>query len=110
MTAGIDQIRERVNAREALVRRGRYVSLAFLLGVGDQEDVVTIDHRRVTSVEPRRLATSTGRFTIRAARPAWDEFSKPLPRRDHHDRWSMRAPGISDIDGDLLPPIPDLQA
>ena len=69
MSPGVDHIRERVNARDALVRRGRYVSLAFLLGVGDQEYVVTIDRGRVTSVEPRRLATSTGRFTIRAATP-----------------------------------------
>src|SRR5881628_3430013 len=69
MSPGVDHIRERVNARDALVRRGRYVSLAFLLGVGDQEYVVTIEHGRVTSVEPRRLATSTGRFTIRAAKP-----------------------------------------
>ncbi len=109
MSPGVDHIRERVNARDALVRRGRYVSLAFLLGVGDQEYVVTIDRGRVTSVEPRRLATSTGRFTIRAATPVWEEFWKPVPRRDHHDLWSMLAAGILKIDGDLLPLIQNLQ-
>ena len=57
----------------------------------------------------RRLATSTGRFTIRAATPAWEEFWKPVPRRDHHDLWSMLAAGILKIDGDLLPLIQNLQ-
>src|ERR1043166_9234672 len=101
MSARVDHIRERVKPRDELGRRGRYGSLAFLLGVGDQEYVVTIDRGRVTSVEPRRLATSTGRFTIRAATPAWEEFWKPVPRRDHHDLWSMLAAGIVKIDGDL---------
>ena len=109
MTPGVDHIRERVNAREALVRRGRYVSLAFLLGVGDQDYVVTIERGRVTAVEPRRLATTTGRFTIRAAKPAWEEFWKPVPKRDHHDLFSMLAAGIAKIDGDLLPLMQNLQ-
>src|SRR5437899_10929016 len=96
MSPGVDHIRERVNARDALVRRGRYVSLAFLLGVGDQEYVVTIDRGRVTSVEPRRLATSTGRFTIRAATPAWEGFWKAGARRANHDLSYMLAAGMCD--------------
>ena len=109
MTPGVDQIRERVNGDDALVRRGRYVSLAFLLGVGDQEYVVTIAQGRMASVEPRRLATMTGRFTIRAARLVWEEFWKPVPKRDHHDLLSMLAAGIAKIDGDLLPLMQNLQ-
>ena len=32
-----------------------------------------------------------------------------MPRRDHHDFWSMLAAGIAKIDGDLLPLIQNLQ-
>ena len=109
MAPGLDHLRERVNASESLVRRGHYVSLAFLLGVGDQDYVVTIEQGRVASVEPRRLATMTGRFTIRAAKPVWEEFWKPVPKRDHHDLLSMLAAGIAKIDGDLLPLMQNLQ-
>ena len=105
----IDRIRGRVNANQALVRQGRYVSLSFLLGVGGEDYVVTIDKGRVSSVEPRRLATVTGRFTIRAAKPVWEEFWKPAPKRDHHDLWSMLAAGLAKIDGDLLPLMQNLQ-
>ena len=109
MTPTIDRIRERVNGDGALVRRGRFVSLAFLLGVGEQDYVITIEQGRVVAVEPRRFATATGRFTIRATAPAWEEFWKPVPKRDHHDLFSMLAAGITTIDGDLLPLMQNLQ-
>jgi hypothetical protein len=109
MASGVDRIGERVNGNAALVRRGRYVSLAFLLGVGDRDYLVTIERGRVVSVEPRRLATVTGRFTIRATKPAWDEFWQPVPRRDHHDLFAMLAAGIATVDGDLLPLMQNLQ-
>lgn len=105
----IERIQDRVNADEALVRRGRFVSLSFLLGIGEDDYVVTIERGRVASVERRRLATATGRFTIRAAAAAWEEFWRPVPRRDHHDLWAMLAAGIARIDGDLLPLMQNLQ-
>lgn len=105
----IDQLESRVNSDDALVRRGRYVSLSFLLGVGSEDYIVTIDSGRVCSVAPRPLATVTGRFTIRAAGSVWEEFWKPLPKRDHHDLWAMLAAGLAKIDGDLLPLIQNLQ-
>ena len=105
----IDRLQPRVNADEALVRRGRYVSLSFLLGVGAEDHVVTIEQGRVSSVAPRRLATVTGRFTIRAARPVWEEFWKPVPKRDHNDLWAMLAAGLAKIDGDLLQLMQNLQ-
>ncbi len=71
--------------------------------------MIDIDHGRIISVEPRRLATVTGRFTVRASRAAWDEFWKPIPKRDHHDLWAMLAAGLVKIDGDLLPLMQNLQ-
>src|SRR5262249_30970915 len=82
MAPAIDRLLERVNADAALVRRGRFVNLTFLLGVGDHDYVVTIAQGRVVSVEPRRLATTTGRFTVRAAAPVWQEFWTAVPTRD----------------------------
>jgi hypothetical protein len=105
----IERLKERVNADAALVRRGRYVTLSFLLGVGEQDWVVTIEQGRIRSIDPRRLATATGRFTVRAAETTWTEFWKPVPRRDHHDLWAMLAAGLAKIDGDLLPLMQNLQ-
>jgi hypothetical protein len=108
-TALVRRLPEAVNGDAALVRRGRRVTLSFLLGVGDTDYLVTIATGRVTAVEPRSLVTVTGRFSIRAARPVWEEFWQPVPRRDHHDLWAMLAAGKATLEGDLLPLMQNLQ-
>ena len=102
-------LEDRVNADAALVRRGRRVGLTFLLGIGDKDFLVTIEAGRVAAVRPRRLATDTGTFSIRAARETWAEHWKPMPRRDYHDIWSMLPKGLATLDGDLLPLMQNLQ-
>jgi hypothetical protein len=105
----IDRLPQCVNGDAGLVRRGRHVSLAFLLGIGPEDHVITVQEGRIVGVEARRLATMTGRFTIRAPRPVWEEFWQPVPRRSYHDLLSMLAAGLATIDGDLLPLIQNLQ-
>lgn len=105
----LETLKERVNGNAALVRRGRRVSLSFLLGIGEADWIVTIRDGRVESVAPRRLATDSGRFTIRAARATWEEHWKHMPKRDYHDVWSMLPKGLATIDGDLLPLMQNLQ-
>jgi len=105
----LEDLKERVNADAALVQRGRWVSLRFLLGIDDDDYIVTIDEGRVADISPRRLSTHTGTFTIRAARATWEEHWRPMPKRDYHDIWSMLPKGLATIDGDLLPLMQNLQ-
>lgn len=105
----LDHLQERVNADAALVRRGRWVNLAFLLGIDEEDFIVTITEGKVEAVLPRRLATDTGQFSIRAARATWEEHWAPMPRRDFHDIWSMLPKGFAKLDGDLLPLMQNLQ-
>lgn len=107
--AMLEQLPARVNANTALVRRGRYVNLTFLLGIGERDYLITISEGRVVEVRPRRLATATGRFTIRASGDAWREHWQAMPQRDYHDIWSMLPKGYARIDGDLLPLMQNLQ-
>jgi hypothetical protein len=107
--AMIGSLAERVNEDVALVRRGRDVSLKFLWGIGDDDYIVEIEHGRVVGVERRAFATDSGRFAIRAAADVWGEFWQPIPKRNHHDLFSMLSVGIAEIDGDLLPLMQNLQ-
>ena len=61
----IESITDRVNGDAALVRRGRHVDLAFLIGVGDDDYIVEVAAGRVVSARKRALAATTGCFTIR---------------------------------------------
>ncbi len=105
----IEQLPDKVNGNTALLRRGRYVSLDFLIGIGETDYVVTVRKGRIEGVEARRLPTHTGRFAIRAAGEVWNEHWQPLPRRGRHDLFSMVADGAASFDGDLLPLMQNLQ-
>jgi len=105
----IEWIPERVNGNAALLRRGRYVSLDFLVGVGETDYVVTVQDGRIDRVAERHLPTHTGLFAIRAARDVWSEHWQPVPRRGRHDLFSMVADGVAHFDGDLLPLMQNLQ-
>ncbi|MFT6580410.1 MAG: hypothetical protein ACJAU6_000839 [Alphaproteobacteria bacterium] len=99
----IETIKNRVNQDAALVRRGRYVTLDFLVGVGEADYIFRIDQGRIESITPRTKAMVSGHFAIRAASDVWIEFWKPIPRRDFHDLFSMFAAGRAQIDGDVTP-------
>ena len=105
----LETLKDRVNRDQALVRRGRRVNLTFLLGVGAEDFLITIRDGKVDAVAPRRLATDSGVFAIRAAAETWAEHWRPMPKRDYHDVWSMLPKGLAKIDGDLLPLMQNLQ-
>jgi hypothetical protein len=105
----IENLADFVNGNDALVRRGRYVDFEILVGVGEVDYIVHIDGGRVTDVSRRRVNIESGRFAIRAPAEIWQEFWQPVPKRDHHDLFSMLAAGLAQIDGDLLPFMQNLQ-
>ena len=105
----IEKLAGFVNGNEALIRRGRYVNLAILVGVGEVDYIVQIEGGRVTDVRRRRVSIESGRFAIRAPAEIWAEHWRPMPKRDHHDLFSMLAAGLAQIDGDLLPFMQNLQ-
>ena len=105
----IERLPDRVNGNAALQRRGRYVSLDFLVGIGDTEYVVSVREGKIERVEQRRLPTHSGMFAIRAASEVWAEHWQAMPRRGRHDLFSMVADGVARFDGELLPLMQNLQ-
>lgn len=105
----IKDIAAKVNGNDALVRRGRYVSLDFLVGIGAADYIVAVRGGRIETVAPRRLPTETGIFSVRAAAEVWAEHWKVLPKRDRHDLFNMVSAGLATLDGDLLPFMQNLQ-
>ena len=108
-TALLEDLPRLVNDDEALVRRGRWVNLTFVLGIGPDDFLVHVEAGRIRAVEPRRLQTQSGRFAIRAAAETWVQHWRAVPRRDYHDIWSMLPRGLASLDGDLLPLMQNLQ-
>jgi hypothetical protein len=65
----IEALRARVNADEALVRRGRFLSTTFLLEVGQTAWLISIFEGRVASVTRGPFVMPSSSFALRA-RPA----------------------------------------
>ena len=82
----IETLRERVNADEGLVRRGRYLTTTFLLEVGPTPWLIQIFEGRIVSVTRGPFVMPSAAFALRAPEEEWQKF------------WSIRPPpGSNDL-------------
>ena len=99
----IDKMQSQVNADSRLVHRGRWVNLTFLLGIGNEDYLISIVAGKITAIRLRHLATDTGEFSIRASAESWAKHWQAVPPRDYHDIFAMLPKQIAKIDGRLEP-------
>lgn len=105
----IERLSDLVNADAALVRRGRFLTADFLVEVGDEPFLVSVQDGRVAGVTRRPAPTRPWRFAIRASAEAWREFWQPVPRPGYHDLFALTRFGHARIEGDLLPLMANLR-
>ena len=99
----IERIFDLVNADENLVRRGRYLSTTFMLGIGDQGYLVKIIEGRVVSITPGPFVTPNYSFALRAPKDEWEMFWEKIPKPGHNDIFALFKRGKLTIEGDLHP-------
>ncbi len=105
----IERLFELVNADAALVRRGRFLTTDFLVEVGDEAFLVSVQDGRIAGVTREGAPGRPWRFAIRASAEAWREFWQPVPRTGYHDLFALTRFGRARIEGDLLPLMANLR-
>ena len=105
----IERLFDLVNADAALVRRGRFLTTDFLLEVGDESYLISVQDGRIASVTRGPVLMRPWRFAIRASEDAWREFWRPLPRPGYHDLFALTRFGRARIEGDLQPLMANLR-
>jgi len=105
----IERLFDLVNADEALVRRGRFLTCDFLVEVGDTPYHVSVASGRIASVTRGPALMRPWRFAIRASEDAWREFWQPVPRAGFHDLFALTRFGRARIEGDLQPLMANLR-
>ena len=105
----IERLGELVNADEALVRRGRFLTADFLVEVGETPYHVSVDRGRIASVTRGPVLMRPWRFAIRASDDAWREFWQPVPRPGYHDLLALTRFGHARVEGDLHPLMANLR-
>ena len=105
----LDALPPAVNGNANLVRRGRYLTATFLLGVGGDEWLIEIERGRIAAIRKGPLVMASWRFAIRMTEKAWREFTEPVPRPGYHDIFAMTKSGEAAIKGDLRPFMANLR-
>ena len=105
----IDKMKSRVNADARLVHRGRWVNLTFILGIDNDDYLISIVAGKITTIRKRHLATDTSEFSVRASAKSWAKHWRAVPPRDYHDIFAMLPKQIAKIDGRLDPLMQNLQ-
>jgi len=105
----LERLPDMVNGNSALVWRGRFLSVDFLLGVGQDEYLIAVREGRIAGVKRGPFVMAPGRFAIRGSAEAWAKFWTKEPPPGFHDLFAMTKSGAARIDGDLHPLMANLR-
>ncbi len=97
----IEALAEHVNGNPALVRRGRWTDAVMLLGIGDDDWLVTIRAGRIDKIAREEWAVSAWDFAIRGTADAWEKFWSDPPPPRHHDISALVREGKMRLEGDI---------
>jgi hypothetical protein len=92
-----------VNGDDAMVRRGRFLTTVFLLGIDDVEYLVTVVEGRIARFERGPFLMRPWSFALRASADAWQRFWEAAPAPGYHDLFAMKKRGAARVEGDIVP-------
>ena len=104
----LERLPELVNGDAALVRRGRFVDLTFLVEVGETSYLVHVERGRVASVARGPFIMPRFRFALRAPREAWETFWRQVPPPGFNDLLALLKGRLLRMEGDLHPLMANL--
>ena len=97
----IEALKQRVNADEALVRRGRYLTTTFLLEVGQTAWLIAIFEGRIVSVTSGPFVMPSSSFALRASEEEWAKFWTSRPPPGSSDLMALIKRRVLKAEGDL---------
>jgi len=101
MTLPLDSLKRRAEGDALLARFGRDLSLALIVGDGELDWLVEIEHGAVVRVTKGALVMPRSDLRLRAATETWARFLEPVPPPGFHDLFAMRRYRRIQIEGDI---------
>lgn len=98
-----------VNGNVDLIRRGRFLTCDFELGIGAIVLAVRIENGRIASVVRGPFLLKSWDFAIRMSSDTWLKFLVPVPEPGWHDIMALTKRGAARIEGNLQPFMANLQ-
>jgi hypothetical protein len=97
----IEALMARVNGDEPLVRRGRFLTTAFLLEIGPSVWLISIFEGRIVSITPGPFVMPSWSFALRAPKEEWEKFWSIRPPPGSNDLMALIKRRVLKADGDL---------
>jgi hypothetical protein len=97
----IETLTQHVNGDEALVRRGRFLTTAFLLEVGPTAWLISIFEGRIVSVVRGPFVMPSSSFALRAPEEEWRKFWSKRPPPGSNDLMALIKRRVLKAEGDL---------
>jgi hypothetical protein len=97
----MEALKQRVNADETLVRRGRYLTTTFLLEVGRTAWLIAIFEGRIVSVTPGPFVMPSSSFALRANEEEWGKFWSSRPPPGSNDLMALIKRRVLTAEGNL---------
>lgn len=97
----LEKLPDAVNTNAPLVRRGQYLDTIFLVQIGPQNWIVTVEKGRIASVVPERLAITPWAFALRASQETWSAFWESVPKPGFHDLMALVKGRHLKVEGDV---------
>jgi hypothetical protein len=97
----IEALEQRVNADEALVRRGRFLTTTFLLEIGQTAWLVAIYEGRIASITKGPFVMPSSSFALRANEEEWAKFWLRRPPPGSNDLMALIKRRVLRAEGNL---------
>ena len=97
----IEALETLVNADEALVRRGRYLTTTFLLEAGQSAWLISIFEGKVASITSGPFVMPSSSFALRAPEEEWQKFWSSRPPPGSNDLMALIKRRVLKAEGNL---------
>lgn len=101
MTLPLETLKDRAAGDALLARFGLDLDCALLVGDGDTDWLVRIEHGEVAGVTRGPLIMPRTDLRLRAASETWSRFLEPVPPPGYHDLFALRRYKRIQIEGDI---------
>ncbi len=101
MTLPLETLKDRAAGDALLARFGLDLDCALLVGDGDTDWLVRIEHGEVAGVTRGPLIMPRTDLRLRAASETWARFLEPVPPPGYHDLFALRRYKRIQIEGDI---------
>lgn len=105
----LEHLQLRVNADEPLRRRGRFLTITYLLEVGTMQWLIGIVEGKITSIRQGPFVMPSWSFALRAPQDEWQKFRSASPLPGSHDLMALIKRRVLKAEGDLQPFMANLR-